>query len=186
MFTRALSVAGLALMLTSAHAAESPAPDAGMETATSACAAVNQYGPVETVTAVQDGLGDWAVWLKDKDGDVWLCNATSAGAVYTNVMMQGDLLSGDGGTLIGFQSVANRTGGGGSPAVAETLCSTIGSHIEPMQVIATVEDGIGDYLVWLKNANEELWLCNASADAKLYDFEPIGIPINDVTPPRFA
>jgi hypothetical protein len=38
---------------------------------------------------------------------------------------------------------------------------------------------MGDYLVWLKNAEEELWVCNASADAKLYSFEPVDMPVND-------
>jgi hypothetical protein len=41
---------------------------------------------------------------------------------------------------------------------------------------------MGDYLVWLKNANEELWVCNASADAKLYGFEPVDMPVNDFEP----
>jgi hypothetical protein len=38
---------------------------------------------------------------------------------------------------------------------------------------------MGDYLVWLKNAEEELWVCNASGDAKLYSFEPVDMPVND-------
>ena len=50
-----------------------------------------------------------------------------------------------------------------------------------MTVIATVEDGLGDYLVWLENGQSELWMCNASADAELYAFEPVDYPINDAT-----
>ena len=57
--------------------------------------------------------------------------------------------------------------------LAVVLIMAIGAYIEDMTIVATVEDGMGDYLVWLKNANEELWLCNASGDAKLYSFEPV-------------
>ena len=30
-----------------------------------------------------------------------------------------------------------------------------------------------------RDPNEELWVCNASADAKLYGFEPVDMPVND-------
>jgi hypothetical protein len=178
MFARILPVAGLTLALFQAPVVAAEAPDAGRDTAVAACTGINGYAPVETVATVEDGLGDWLVWVKDKDGDLWLCNANASGAVFTNVMMEGDLLAGDGASLIGYQPVADR--GGGNPAqAAEALCAAIGGYIEDMTVVATVEDGLGDYLVWLKNGNEELWMCNASGDAKLYDFEPVGVPIND-------
>ena len=61
---------------------------------------------------------------------------------------------------------------------AAALCAAIGSYVEDMQVVATVEDGLGDYLVWLQNADEGFWMCNASSDAKLYDFEPVDMPLN--------
>lgn len=179
MFTRMLPVAGLALALLQAPALA--ADDAGMETAVNACLAINAYAPVNVVATAADGLGDWLVWVKDKDGDVWLCNANAQCAVYVNSLMQGDLLAGDGAAWIGLAPVANRNGGGTWQA-AEALCSAVGSYIEEMQIVATVEDGMGDYLVWLQNANQEYWMCNASGDAKLYDFEPIGVPINDVEP----
>ena len=63
--------------------------------------------PWKLAATVADGLGDWVVWLKDKDGDLWLCNASSAGAVYANTMMEGDLLAGDGAALIDVQPASN-------------------------------------------------------------------------------
>lgn len=181
MFTRTLSAAALTLALATAAGAAELTPD-GVEKAEAACTAMNQYGPVEVVKAVEDGLGDWVIWVKDKDGDLWMCNASSAGAVFTNVLMQGDLLKGDGPALIGFQPVANRSGSVNRAEVAEALCAAVGSYIEEMQVVVTVEDGMGDYLTWLKNGNDELWACNASGDAKLYDFEAVDIPLNDFEP----
>ncbi len=178
MFTRILPIAGIALALLQAPAgAAETQSDAGMDTAIAACTAINQYAPVNTVASVADGLGDWVVWIKDKDDDLWLCNANASGAVFANVMMEGDLLSGDGQALIGFQAINNRRS---DPSeVAQTLCSTVGSYVENMQVVATADDGLGDYVVWLKNDNEALWLCNASSDGKLYDFEPVGMPMNN-------
>ena len=53
---------------------------AGREEAAEACQAINEYGPAEMVETVEDGLGDWLVWVKDKDGDLWMCNANADGA----------------------------------------------------------------------------------------------------------
>lgn len=183
MFTRIITAAALTLTLATAAGATGIATPDGVEKAKAACSAINEFGPVEVVKTADDGLGDLVVWVKDKDGDLWLCNANAAGAVFTNVLMQGDLLKGDGPALVGFQPVALRSGGANNPAaVAEALCASIGNYIEPLQVVVTVEDGMGDYLTWLKNANEELWLCNASGDAKLYDFEAVDLPLNDYQP----
>jgi hypothetical protein len=185
MSARILAAAGLALIPTHAPAfAGETAADAGMATAAAACQSVNEHASVEPVGTVKDGLGDWLVWMKDKAGDLWLCNASSEGAVYANTMMEGDLLSGDGAALVSVQPASNSSRGRFTrvnPAeTAVALCTAIGSYIEDMQVVATVEDGLGDYLVWLQNANQEFWMCNASADAKLYDFEPVDMPLNNV------
>ncbi len=186
MSARILAAAGFALILTQAPAfAGETAADSGMATAAAACQSVNQHAPVEPVGTVADGLGDWLVWTKDKSGDLWLCNASSDGAVYANTMMEGDLLSGDGVALVSVQpaSTSGRRFARVNPAeTAAALCTTVGSYIEDMHAVATVEDGLGDYLVWLQNADEEYWLCNASADAKLYDFEPVDMPLNNVEP----
>lgn len=183
MSARILAAAGFALILTQAPAFAGEEPPEGQTTAVAACQAINEHAPLETVGAVEDGMGDWLVWTKDKDGDLWLCNASSEGAVFANTMMEGDLLAGDGATLINVQPASNTSRSRfvqSDPAeTATALCTAVGNYIEDMQVVATVEDGLGDYLVWLQNADDAYWLCNASADAKLYDFEPVDMPLND-------
>ena len=180
MFTRLFAAAGLTLVLLQVPAVAAEITPDGKNKAAEACQAMNQYGPVEVQTVADDGLGDWVVWVKDKDGDLWMCNANSHGAVFTNVMMQGDLLKGDGNALVGLQNIGNGISGGAQEA--EALCTAVGSHIENMQVVTTVEDGLGDYITWLKNADDQLWVCNASGDAKLYDFETVDLPLNGVAP----
>ncbi len=184
MSARILAAVGLALILHQAPAfAGETAAQAGMATAAAACQSVNEHAPVELLGTVADGLGDWLVWTKDTDGDFWLCNASSAGAVYANTVMQGDLLAGDGAALINVQpasnSSSNRAARANPADAAKALCAAVGSYVEDMHVVATVEDGLGDYLVWLQNADGGYWMCNASADAKLYDFEPVDMPLND-------
>lgn len=184
MFNRFTTAAAsiCAMMLLHAPAGATALTPDGVEKATEACETVNEYGPVEVVTSVEDGLGDWLVWVKDRDGDLWMCNASGYGAVFTNVVMQGDLLGGDGSALLGYHPVSNGGSGGDPALIAETLCYGIGNYIEEMQVVVTVSDGMGDYLTWLKNADDGLWVCNASEDAELFDFEPVDLPINGVEP----
>jgi len=183
MLTRILIAAGLSLAFAQGAATAAELAPNGVEKAGEACTAMNQYGPVETVKTVEDGLGDFLIWVQDKDGDLWMCNANGEGAVFTNVLMQGDLLKGDGALFLGVQPAADGHIAGYPPEqVAEALCAAVGNYIEPMQVVVTVSDGMGDYLTWMKNANEELWVCNASAEAKLYGFEPVDMPVNDFAP----
>lgn len=183
MFTRIIIAASLSLAFAHAPAAAGELTPAGVEKADEACTELNEYGPVETVKTVEDGLGDYLIWVKDKDGDLWMCNANAEGAVFTNVLMEGDLLKGDGAAFLGVERASNGSIPGYEPyVVAEALCASVGSYIEEMEVVVTVEDGMGDYLVWLKNANDELWVCNASAGAKLYGFEPVDVPVNDFEP----
>jgi hypothetical protein len=187
MSARIFAAAGLALILTQAPAfAGGKSTEAAEATAATACQSLNEYSPVELVGTVEDGMGDWLVWTKDKDGDLWLCNASSDGAVFANTMMEGDLLGGDGAALINLQPAGDtgrsrfhRTNPADSAAA---LCIAVGSFIEEMQVVASVEDGLGDYLVWLQNTDGAYWMCNASVDAKLYDFEPVDMPLNDFEP----
>jgi hypothetical protein len=186
MFTRSL-IAAFAITVALAPAAFATTPirlGPSLDKAIEACTTANRYGPVEVAATVEDGMGDWLIWIKDKDNELWLCNASEQGAIFANTYMEGDLLKGTGAELVGLGAPAARDSSNAPvpAATAEALCSTIGGYIEEMQIVATVEDGMGDYLVWLKNAKEELWLCNASADAKLYTFEPIDLPINEFEP----
>ena len=146
---------------------------AGRDTAIAACIDFNGYKPAKLDAAAEDGLGDWIVWVKDKDDDLWLCNANGEGEVYANVLLNGDLLSGDGASM--FTDDVSHAG----PATkAEKLCAAVGSYMEDLEIVATVDDGLGDYLVWLKNGSDAYWMCNASADAKLYSFEAVEYPLD--------
>ena len=70
--------------------------------------------PVSVVNAVDDGsgIGFSLVWLNDKDGNLWMCDADADGNVYAYSLLTGDLLEGAGGELIGLQLTAD----GGSTA----------------------------------------------------------------------
>jgi hypothetical protein len=183
MFARTLTAIGLVLALAAPASAGQISFGASKDRAVDACVGINDYAPTKVVETADDGMGDWLVWVEDKDGDLWMCNASEEGAVYANVLMEGDLLGGDGVELIGNRQSGDRGFGSYRPAAtAETVCATVGNLIEDVEIVATVSDGLGDYLVWLQNANEELWMCNASGDAQLYSFEPVDMPINDYEP----
>jgi hypothetical protein len=178
-----LLAAAATLALSAAAFAETPvaaaeAVDNG-SAAIEACAAFNKYAPATPIAAVQDGMGDWLIWLKDKDEDLWMCNANGAGNVYANVLIQGDLLSGDGAGLSAYEPAASGINAPGPAARAERLCAAIGSMSEPMTIVATVSDGMGDYLIWLKTGHESFYVCNASAEAELYVFEAVQYPLNE-------
>ena len=145
----------------------------GRDSAVAACLDFNGYKPAELVDAAEDGLGDWIVWVRDKDEDLWLCNANEEGDVYANVLLNGDLLSGEGSQLVEGE---DRSGPAGR---AEKLCAEVGSYMEDLEIVATVDDALGDYLVWLKNGDDSYWMCNASADDKLYAFEEVHYPLEE-------
>jgi hypothetical protein len=147
----------------------------GHDSAVAACLDFNSYKPANLVDAVEDGLGDWVVWVKDKDEDLWLCNANGEGDVYANVLLNGDLLDGDGARLVAKDRDGHRPGPAES---AERLCAAVGDYMEDLEIVATVDDALGDYVVWLKNGDGAYWMCNASADAKLYSFESVQYPLD--------
>jgi hypothetical protein len=149
----------------------------GHDTAVAACLDFNGYKPTELVEAVQDGMGDWIVWVRDRDQDLWLCNADAEGSVYANVLLNGDLLGGG-----GIELAADQIDPGAGPAErAERLCSAVGGYMEDLQIVATVDDALGDYLVWLTNGNDAYWMCNASSDGELFTFEPVQYPLDEAT-----
>ena len=163
-----------ALFAPAAHADDQDWRPEGHDSAVAACIDFNQYKPANLVDAVEDGLGDWIVWVKDKDEDLWLCNANAEGDVYANVLLNGDLLDGDGQSLL---AKGNESGRRLGPAEsAERLCAVVGDYMEDLEIVATVDDALGDYLVWLKNSDDAYWMCNASSDAKLYSFESVQYP----------
>jgi hypothetical protein len=162
----------------------------GRKTAESTCLGFNARHPAVVVRSAPDGLGDWIVWVRDKSSDLWMCNASAEGNVYANAQIDGDLLAGAGEQIIALVPAAARIAASDAAAKAERLCVAVGTLIEDVTVAATVDDGIGDYVVWLKNGKDAYWMCNASADGKLYVFEPVEYPINEKpetsTPARMA
>jgi hypothetical protein len=167
------------LLAAAATAAKADSQDwrpEGHDSAVAACIDFNGYKPATLVDAVEDGMGDWIVWVRDKDEDLWLCNANASGEVYANVMLKGDLLDGEGSQLV---ADASGQSSAGPAAKAEQLCAAVGSYTENMEIVATVDDSLGDYLVWLKNKDDAYWMCNASSDAKLYTFEAVQYPIEE-------
>ena len=154
--------------------------DAGRDTAIAACIDRNGYKPAKLSAAVEDGLSDYIVWVEDKDGDLWLCNANESGEIYANILLQGDLLGGEGAQLITYDQTPPSTAAGPAGR-AEELCAAIGVHFGNLEIAATVDDALGDYLVWLKTAEGGYWMCNASADQKLYAFEWVEYPVDGST-----
>lgn len=155
--------------------------------AVSTCVGYNSYGPARVVDAVEDGMGDWLVWVKDKDGDLWMCNASGEGGIYAYALIQGDLLKGDGEQTLASVPAAAIPDASGPAANVEKLCAAVGEMMEDVTVAATTADGLGDYIVWLKNSSGSYWVCNASTEGKLYVFEPVHYPLNqNVVPPEQA
>jgi hypothetical protein len=175
MKTSIITTALFALALTPAAAFAHPAggADEGEAIAIDACAAFNEYGPTELVAVVEDGMGDYLVWLEDADEDLWACNANADGDIYANVIVADDLLEGEGPALVHMVS--------GAPTrhpekQAERLCMAVAEG--EAELVATVEDGLGDYVVWLAVDEETFIMCNASSDGVLYAFEEVSMSIN--------
>jgi hypothetical protein len=45
-------------------------------------------------------------------------------------------------------------------------------------VTASVEDGLGDYLVWLEDEDAMLYACNASSTGAVFLLELVDMPLN--------
>jgi hypothetical protein len=149
--------------------------DEGQNIAIQACTGFNEYGPVDVVSVVKDGMGDYLIWLEDVDEDLWACNANASGDVYANVIVYDDLLEGEGASMLQLVS------GGATrhpERQAERLCLAVADD-DAFEIVATAEDGLGDYVVWLTADDETFIMCNASADGRLYAFEEVGMPLND-------
>ncbi len=55
-------------------------------------------------------------------------------------------------------------------ASAVQACTTANAS-QPVDFVAAVDDGRGGSLVWLTDANANLWLCNADADGQIFAYE---------------
>jgi hypothetical protein len=159
-------------------AAESVHGISGSDAAASECLAFNTFAPAKIEAAAEDGLGDYIVWVRDKDNDLWMCNASAEGNIYVNTLIRGDLLKGAGKRAIAVQPVALTAGRSEAEDAARRLCVAAGRHVDATRVAAIVADGVGDQIVWLQGTDGSYRLCNASADAKLFVFERVRSPIN--------
>jgi hypothetical protein len=170
----AAAVAALAMtpIAASASSPGTDGPDRGA--AIKGCIDFNESGPVRLVDVVNDGLGDYLVWVEDKAGHLWACNASGYGDVYANVRIDGDLLDAKGVDLI--HEVSDT--GWMSPALnAERVCMSMANG-DTAKAIATAADGAGGYLVWIENATGDLTMCNASGKGEVFAFLGVDMPLN--------
>jgi hypothetical protein len=87
-----------------------------------ACSTVNPSQPVSVVNAVDDGsgIGFSLVWLNDKDGNLWMCDADAIGNVYSYSIVKAISLR-DRPEVIGLREP--RMAAEGSPADREKVCA---------------------------------------------------------------
>jgi hypothetical protein len=170
-------VASAALFLTSAGA--EPAAT-GHEAAIKACSVANPAQPVTIVNAVDDGtgVGFSLVWLNDKDGNLWMCDADADGNVYTYSLVGKDLLSGGGAELIGLQQASNGGYEGEPQQIAEKVC--VAYLTDGGKVLTTVSDGLESdpgFIIFVQDSAGAFHLCNATGDAMIWAFEPVSGPL---------
>jgi hypothetical protein len=152
-----------------------------------ACSGVNPSQPVKVLNAVDDGsgIGMSLVWLTDKDNNLWMCDADSEGNVYSYTIVASDLLSGGGPELIGLQ-LASDGGDDVQPQdVAAKVC--VAYLKDGGEVVHIAEDGLEvspGFIVFVKDGSGHTFLCNATGDAGVWAFEPIGEPLTFDTKPE--
>jgi len=170
-----LATAGL--VLASANAAPVKTEH---EAAIKACSTVNPSQPVKVVNAVDDGsgIGFSLVWLNDKDGNLWMCDADASGNVYSYSIVTSDLLAGAGAEMIGLQQTSNGTYEGEPQKIAEKVCAAY--LTDGGKVLASTPDGFESdpgFVIFVQDTAGSFHLCNATGDAMIWAFEPIGEPL---------
>lgn len=172
----AFSLAAIALQPANAKTDET-----GHAAAIEACSTVNPFQPVNAIGAAEDGsgIGFSLVWLQDAKEQLWMCDANSQGFVYSYSLVASDLLAGAGPELIGLQPASNGGFEDEPQAIAEKLCV---AYLEDGgMVLSSLPDGLGadpGYAVFVENTSGDLYLCNATGDAMVWAFEPIGDPLS--------
>jgi hypothetical protein len=170
-------LAALGLVLSPVNAATA---EPEHEAAIKACSTVNPAQPVEVLNAVADGtgIGFSLVWLKDKEGNLWMCDADANGNVYSYTILTGDLLAGGGAELIGLQPASNGSFDDEPQNIAEKVCVAYLS--EGGKVLVSAPDGLESdpgFVVFVQDQAGAHYLCNATGDAMIWAFEPIGDPL---------
>ena len=142
--------------------------------AVDACQAFNAGSDLQLDKVIKDGMGDFLVWLVDADDNLTACNANGKGDVYANVTESADLLDGDGPAMLQTISTGNKPS-----QLAEGLCLAVADDQgDDVSVDATIKDGYGGYLVWLKADAGGFVMCNASTKGELFAYEAVDMPIN--------
>src|SRR3990170_7108101 len=170
-------MAAAGLLLASANAASATTDH---EAAIKACSTVNPSQPVTVVNAVDDGsgIGFSLVWLNDKDGNLWMCDADASGNVYSYSIVTSDLLAGAGAEMIGLQQTSNGTYEGEPQKIAEQVCAAY--LTDGGKVLASAPDGFEadpGFVIFVQDIAGNFHLCNATGDAMIWAFEPIGEPL---------
>ncbi len=177
--------AGLAaLALAAAMSVPAGAATDTHASAIKACSSASAHQPAAVVTAIDDGRGGSLVWLTDADANLWLCSTDTGGHIYAYPMIAGDLLDGAGANLV---NIAQATDDGTVPTpdsnpldVAERACQASLTD-GPGKVVGSGADGLeGDwvpgYFVFIETG-AGTYLCDATADAKVWAFAEIGDPL---------
>jgi hypothetical protein len=149
--------AGLASALLALAPAQAAPADPGHDAAIKACSTVNPAQPVTVLSAVNDGSGN----------------------VYTYSLIGKDLLKGTGGELLGLQPTANGGFVGQPQKIAEKVCAAY--LVEGGTVLMSTPDGLENdpgFAVFVADKNGAQYLCNATGDAMIWAFEPIGDPLS--------
>jgi len=149
------------------------------EAAIKACSTANPQQPVTVLYAVEDGsgIGFSLVWLEDKEGGLWLCDADADGNVYAYSLVMNDLLEGGGAELIGIELISDESEED-AQEIAEKVCV---AYLDGGgKVLVSAPDGLEDdpgFVVFVEDQNGNTHLCNATGDAMIWAFEPISDPI---------
>ncbi len=177
MITRLTTLAALAAFAFAPTGASASAPGMSQpdrDAAIEACLAFNEKGPARLIDVLDDGLGDYLVWIADVNGSRWACNASGFGEIYANLRIGDDLLNGLGFDLV--HKVADT--GWESPSItAERVCLAMGKD-PGVNVIAAVADGTSGYAIWLQNGDGDLTFCNATGKGEVFAFQTVDTPIN--------
>jgi hypothetical protein len=155
--------------------------------AVKACMSADGLQSATLVAAVDDGRGGSLVWLYDTGTALWLCNANQDGKVFALAQMTGDLLKGAGAYLI--NSDEDGEGDGEAPektpiAIAELACQAYLDN--EGKVVGSGPDGLNGewvpgFLVFIE-ADNGLFLCDATGDAQVWAFAEIGDPVTTMNP----
>jgi hypothetical protein len=175
------SMAALVFATLAATSAVSAQAANNHNTAINACTTANEYQPVNVVAAIDNGSGYTLVWLTDTDGDLWMCHADNHGSIYAYEVVDGDLLEGEGPEMINLEFASNGEPKGKPQQVAEKVC-TAAASLQPAKVIASRPDGLsGDWTsgfsVFLQDDAGDYYLCNATGDASIWAWAPLGDPL---------